>query len=165
MPASLAKREQTDARRLAAWSLYCQGMNQQLIAERLNVTRRTIEADLATVRRHHPARDLDDADRFVEAHSVMAAAGQLLHSELAAAKARGDDTTRLLALVSSHADRMGRFLTRASAVPVIEASTGSGIDLAALDHILGRNHMESAALTPNRDNVTAAADALPPASW
>ena len=154
MPASLVKREQTDARREEAWALYCRGVNQQLIADQLGVNRRTIEADLATVRRHHPARDLSDADRFVEAHSVMATAGQLLHSELDAAKARGEDTTRLLALVSSHADRMGRFLTRQSAVAQVEVSVGgSDLNLTAVGHLLGRN------MTP------AAAEALPPASW
>ncbi len=153
MPASPVKREQTDARREAAWALYCRGVNQQLIADQLGASRRTIEADLATVRRHHSARDLSDADRFVEAHSVMATAGQLLHSELDAAKARGDDTTRLLALVSSHADRMARFLTRAAPVPVIEASTGSGVDLVALNHLLGRS------MTP------ATTEALPPEGW
>ncbi len=150
MPASLIKRAETEARRQEVWALYCQGVVQHEIARRLGVVRRTVEADLAKVRRSHHTREMGEGDRFAEAYETMRQASQLLRGELAEIKACGGDTVRVLGLVSCHADRMARFLTRQSAVAQVDVNVGGGeLNMAAVQHLLGRapaQQLQSAAV-------------------
>ena len=159
MPASMLAQRQRQINQAAAWELYCGGLEHRAIADQLGVSLAAVDKYLAAARRSHPAKKLDESDRFVEAHTVMRQAAVLLRAELAAATARGEDVRGILALVSVHADRMSRFLTRQSAVPVVEASVTFNTDL--WSNLLGANPAAPMADAAAVDVLPAAVESSP----
>ena len=121
------------------------------IAKQLGMSEPSIKNDVKKIRDRHPAQDLagDETGRFVEAYELLREAGLLLRTEIAAAKANGDDVRPLLSTLSIHADRHSRFLTRQTAVPTVEVNQSACFDSVLWAGLIGANAqaaMESAAV-------------------
>jgi len=155
MPASMLARRQREENQHAAWELYCGGLTGKAIAKQLGVSVAAVDKYIAAARKDHPSKKLDEGDRFAEAHTVMRQAAVLLRAELAEVKARGEDVTRVLGLVSCHSDRMARFLTRQNAVAAVEVNNVDVFSTSLWSSLLGANHQPAMA-------DAAAIEALPP---
>ena len=167
LPATELKRRLVEERRQRVWQMWCQGVPVSAIAKQLGMSEPSIKNDVRKIRDRHPAQELagDETGRFVEAYELLREAGLLLRTEIAAAKANGDDVRPLLSTLSIHADRHSRFLTRQQAIPVVEVS--NTFDTSLWSSLLGANAgqpMESAAVVealPGGDGNTHTAAAEP----
>ena len=91
---------------------------------------------------------MTDEEKFVEAYEVMREVGLIFRQEISRAKAEGEPVQALLASLSTHSDRYGRFLCKQSAVPNIETSVNFNSDLWAglMGAVAPAAPMESAAV-------------------
>ena len=129
VPASPLKRQLAEANRERAWTLHCQGLPNWRIGKELGVTTSQAQKYVAAIRSRHPAAKMTDEEKFVESYEVLREVGLLFRQEISRARAEGEPVQALLASLSTHSDRYGRFLTKQSAVPTVEVNASFNSDL------------------------------------
>ena len=145
MPANTLQRRLTEERRERAWTLYCQGLPCWAIGKELGISRQAVDQLIATVRKRHPAKEMSEEAKWLEAYDTLREVGLMMRQQIAKARADGEPVQALLATLSTHSDRLARFLTKQAPVAAVEVNTS--FDTSLWSSLLGANAgqpMESA---------------------
>jgi hypothetical protein len=90
MPANPLQRRLTEERRERAWTLYCQGLPCWAIGKELGISRQAVDQLIATVRKRHPAKEMSEEEKWLEAYDTLREVGLMMRQQIAKARADGE---------------------------------------------------------------------------